>query len=468
MNRLRHWPLTLVAVFVVTRVFNLFAWQHPSASFVANDISYYGYHLYQLGLGATDSMVEYPMPALWILQAIYTLGGGWETWMPWFAGAMMILDATVAASLYRRTSPWASALWICFTGAMGAIVWFRFDLIPAALVAWGCAWAVSRPRLAGALVGIGAAVKLWPALLAVPMSAPSPLTGGGRRRLGGFLFAGLGLAAASLITSGWTRSASPVTWQSERGLQIESVPASPLMFLRTFTHDPSWPVALSQYNAMELTGPGVNFLLHVATALTLGSFVLTGWLAWRLARCFDDDRGGFRVALLLVILTVVLATIVANKTLSPQYITWLGGPVAALWLSTPPPWLKRHAKVLAVGLIAVAGLTQYTYPWGTYGIMGIPQGSGFETSFLLLRNTLLMLGLGYATWLSWRATITARHRPRLGKLTRAGRADADSSHRGDRGSATARCLQLTTWKISVPTLGSSTRCARHSTPTLIQ
>ncbi len=52
-----------------------------------------------------------------------------------------------------------------------------------------------------------------------------------------------------------------MTWQGERGLQIESVPATPLMFLRTFTDNPSWNIFLSPYNALELQGPYVVGLL---------------------------------------------------------------------------------------------------------------------------------------------------------------------------------------------------------------
>ena len=52
----------------------------------------------------------------------------------------------------------------------------------------------------------------------------------------------------------------------------------------------------------------------------------------------------------------------------------------------------------------VAVLTQYTYPWGTLGIMAIPNGSGFESSTLVARNVLLVLLAGFATGLAWRAT----------------------------------------------------------------
>lgn len=408
---LRTWlvPIGLIAVFLSSRLLILVALELPDVAFVANDISYYGYHLYHLEAGQTDVMREYPVPAVWILQAIYALGGGWETWAPWYRAVFILLDALVAITLYRRGNASGSLFWILFTGAQGAILWYRFDLIPAALVAWACLLATTFPRAAGAMVGVGAAVKLWPALLIGPMLAPDPLRdSGARRRLAGFVVAGFGLAAASLITSGWDRSASPISWQSDRGLQIESVPASPLMLLRTFTDNPSWHIELTPFNALEIvTGPGIGLLLSVSTLLTALSVALAVVLSYRLIRNLRSGDPRLPEAIVLAVLAIVLAMIVSNKTLSPQYISWLGGPVAALLVTRHSGWLHRHVQVLAISMIAVAALTQYTYPWGAYGIMAIPLGSGPETAVLLLRNASLVALLVYSVVLSLRASTPA-------------------------------------------------------------
>lgn len=411
----------LVALFLVTRVITYLMWQHPDAEFVQNDVSYYGAGLWRMLEQGEVTMTEYPMPAVWILQAIYTVGGGWQTWFGWFAGTMLVLDALVAMSLYRAGRIGGSLFWILFTAANGAIVWFRFDLIPAAFVAWACVWLTTRPRLAGAMVGLGAAVKLWPALLIFPLLAPRPVPGSAAlRRLLGFIVAGVGLGVISLIAVGWSRSASPLTWQSERGLQIESIPATPLMFLRTFTDNPNWPLGLSEFNAIELLAPtaqqpeigaGVAQLLIVSNVLTVGSFLLTAGLTWRLIRAYREEGPQLLEAMLLAVLAIILATIVANKTLSPQYILWLGGPVAALVLSVRSPWLRRPTRILAVGTVILAALTQYTYPWGTHGIMGMPNGSAFETSVLILRNLMVVAGTVWVSILTWKATRTQVRAP---------------------------------------------------------
>ncbi len=410
--------LLLILVFIAIRALNIWFWLQPAANFVANDISYYSYYTWCFDVGLTEGsaqcveaasglgiMAEYPLPAQWLLQGIYWLGGGFEQYFKWFAGLMLLLDAVVASSFFRRHDARGALVWILFTGACGPIMYFRFDLIPAALVAWACMLLVARPYLAGALVAAGAAVKLWPAMLVLPLLAPNPQRRGtGRARLVGFLVAGVALGMSSLIIGGWTRSISPLVWQSRRGLQMESVPATPLMFLRTFTDSDAWPVFLSEYNALELQGPGVGLLLQSSTVLMVGWALLTVVLSWRLLRRFHSQSPALHEAMLLVLLASVLATIVANKTLSPQYILWLAGPLAVLVMSRSSESLRMPLRLATAILVIVAGLTQYTYPWGTFGIMGMPGGAPLETSMLILRNLLLVGVTIQVILLAWRAT----------------------------------------------------------------
>jgi hypothetical protein len=174
------------------------------------------------------------------------------------------------------------------------------------------------------------------------------------------------------------------------------------MWLRTFTDNPSWPISLSDYNALEIEAgsPGVGLMLGVATALTAATVALTAWLSARLIRNLRRDDPLLQPAILFSVLAVVLATIVSNKTLSPQYILWLGGPMAALLLTGMPERLRRHLRVHAVALVIVGALTQLSYPWGAYGVMAIPLGSGPETAVLVLRNLALVVLTGHAVWLA--------------------------------------------------------------------
>lgn len=146
--------------------------------------------------------------------------------------------------------------------------------------------------------------------------------------------------------------------------------------------------------------PGVDAMLVVATVLTAATVALTAWLSVRLIRNLGSDDARLQPAVLFAMLAVVLAIVVSNKTLSPQYILWLGGPVAALLLAPMPPRLRRHVRVQAVALVLVGALTQLSYPWGAYGVMAIPLGSGPETAVLILRNLALVILTAHAVWLA--------------------------------------------------------------------
>lgn len=435
----------LAGLFLITRVINFYMAKHEAAAFIANDMSYYTAHVFQLVENGTDlrtTMLEYPLPAVWILEFCYHLGGGWSDgvahWAPFFSVFMLVLDALVAITLYRRGRAWPCLFWILFVATNGAIAWYRLDMIPAALVAWFAIFLVSRPSISGAALAIGAGVKLWPALLAFPMATPRLRRDSkALRRLISFLIVGVGLGLASLIAVGWHRSISPVTWQSERGLQIESVPATPLMFIRTFTDNPNFPMSLSDYNAIELlpstpeAQSWVDFLLLIAQILTVVSFLLTAWLTYRLVRAFNTEDERFVEALALVILALVLATIIVNKTLSTQYILWLGGPAAALLLHRRSESLRRHTHVIAVSLIIIGGLTQYIYPWGIYGIMGTPLGVGLPTAMLILRNVWLVALTCYVTWLAVKATAVSPERTDEVDEDDPDQDHADQDHPGD-------------------------------------
>lgn len=399
-------PIALAIVFIATRAFTLWSVTLDEVAFVANDVGYYGFYLNKLSLGESDIMLEYPVPAVWLLQLIYWAGGGQEAWVKTFVLVFLALDALVAVLLYRPSRPSGSLFWILFTGALGGVVLFRFDLIPAAMVAIACRYALRLPKIAGGAVGLGAAVKLWPALLIAPLLAPHPArSAAARSRLLGFLAIGFGLATASLITSGWARSASPLIWQAERGLQIESVPATVLMGLRAFSHLEWWHIELTEHNAVELiSGPGVSGLLTLSTALTAATVVVAGYLGWRMIRRLRREDHRLHEAMVLAILAIVVLMVVANKTLSPQYITWLGGPVAVLLVIRKSRWLRRPSVLLAAVLLAISALTQLVYPWGALGILAVPHGSGPETALLMLRNSLLILLSGYTLYLAHRAT----------------------------------------------------------------
>src|SRR5215218_3378976 len=332
-SRVRAWSdrfqsrRAVVLAWVVTRLLMLGLLAAPER-FIVGDVFYYHRKIAALtsvGLGKT--LNEYPTPVVWILSLPYgATGGGRTGYLIAFIIFMLALDAGFTWALWRAPR--------------------------------------RRPWITGALTGLGAALKLWPALLFPSFLAHRP----DRRAVTwGFLGVGLGLALLSLILGGWIRLVSPLTWQSGRGLQIESLWATPLMMARA-VRPGEWIVDYSKFHAYEIFGPGVSALLLFSNLATVAGLVVIIALYVR----------GFRnpqptpVAIGLVVLATVAIMTITNKTLSPQYLLWLGGPMAALLIlrgqatEQEKPTLRR----LAIQLLVLAALTQLVYPLLYNGLLG--------------------------------------------------------------------------------------------------
>ena len=397
-------PRAIVLVWLVTRtlVFLLLA---AAERYIAGDVFYYWRKLRQMSeVGLDQTLIEYPTPVVWILQLPYGTTGGFRTgYLIGFVVFMLLLDAAFTYALYRsagRRHDRSVDFWLLFAFLLGALAYLRFDMLPAVLAGGALLAARRRPWITGALTGLGAAVKLWPALLIPSFLAYKP----DRRPAGlAFVVVGFGLAGVSLVAGGMTRLFSPLTWQSDRGLQIEAVWSIPVMVARVVRPD-TWPVEMSRYQAYEIFGPGVELWVGVSNAATVVGLVA---LAVLFVRAFRAG-GGSPVAVAFLVLTTISVMIVTNKTLSPQYMLWLAGPGAALLL------LRHHAtpaersaiRHTAYALLALALLTHLVYPVLYPSLLG-QTGTvllGVATVVTAGRNLGLLLLTGYVASRAWRFT----------------------------------------------------------------
>ena len=373
--------------------------------YIAGDVFYYWRKLGQLSeAGLDQTLVEYPTPVVWILQLPYFATGGLRTgYLIGFVVFMVLLDAVFTYTLYRaagRRHDRSVDFWLLFVFLLGALVYLRFDMLPAVLAGGALLAARRRPWITGMLTGLGAAVKLWPALLIPPFLAYKP----DRRPAGvAFVVVGFGLAAVSLLAGGMRRLFSPLTWQSDRGLQIEAVWSVPLMVARTVRPD-TWGVEMSRYQAYEIFGPGVQLWVGVSNVATVVGLAA---LAVLFVRAFRAG-GGTPVAVAFLVLTTIAVTIVTNKTLSPQYLLWLAGPGAALVLlrRQAAPAERPAVRHTAYALLALALVTHLVYPVLYPSLLG---GNGtvmlaVATVVTATRNLGLLLFTGYLAGRAWRFT----------------------------------------------------------------
>ncbi|RCK71026.1 DUF2029 domain-containing protein [Desertihabitans brevis] len=387
------WLLTRLLVLAVWGLFERIA---------TGDVLYYHGKLAALGeAGVAGTLVEYPTPVVALMAVPWLAGAGTQAgFLVAFVAAMLALDAWLTRRLHRSGAPATALLfWLAFVPLLGPLALLRFDMVPAVLAGVALLWSTRRPATAGGLVAAGAAIKLWPALL-VPA-----LLGGDRRwrTLAGFAGTGVALALVSLVAGGWDRLVSPLTWQSDRGLQVESVWATVLMVLHG-TSPETYTVGYSRYQAFEVFGPQVGAWTTAANLSMVAGLAVMAVLFWRVWRSGRADR----LAAATVMAAVVALMIVTNKTLSPQYVLWLGGPVAVMLAEASGTGSRHRRPVLwfAGATLVLTALTHLVYPvmYGALVYDGPGPAQALALVVLALRNVGLLGLTVAAVVLAWRLT----------------------------------------------------------------
>src|SRR5690606_4358133 len=287
-------------------------------------------------------------------------------------------------------------LW--FAPALGPLLYARLDLVPAVLAGAAVLAALtgsrrSRKGMAGILAGLGCLAKLFPVIVLPALL----LRKGGRLALvAGFavtLAAGLGL---TYLAVGSERLTSPVTWQQDRGLQLEAVPALPLLVASTFRPG-TWWTDYSDHLAMEIFGPAVPTMMTVAmiaTGIAVGILAVLWFRGLRLP-------ASSRAAVAWLVVATVCLVLVTNKVFSPQYLIWLAAALAALGM------VAEDAEVWRVGrlFLLMCVLTQCFYPTLYRFLTALEPAM---VTVILLRDLLLLTVTAFAVRAVWERTRRSR------------------------------------------------------------
>jgi hypothetical protein len=275
---------------------------------------------------------------------------------------------------------------------LGGVILTRFDLLPAALVALAILLlAGGRLRAASVVVGIGVAVKLYPAVL-VPLLAVAAWRRSGRRELGIVLgLAALPVVAAYLpfLLVAPDGVVDSLGRQLGRPLQIESLGAGVLLAVHhVFGMELEWSSGSGSQNLTGTTADVVA-VLHgvaqvVAVALVCVSFARGPATTERLVRHAA---------------AAVVAFVALSKVLSPQFLVWLvllvplvGGARsrAALWAT-----------------VAACALTAVWFPALYWEL--VREFDPLASWLVLARGVALLVLLALLTWPAT-APATARSR----------------------------------------------------------
>jgi len=412
---MRTWPVLLGWLVTRGAVLVLLC---TDESGVLGDVRYYHESVAGLGDdGMAGTLVEYPVPAvalLWVPYLLLYLVDAAGLYVGLVPALAALTDLAFLAFLVRSRRwhrprhayagiPAAEWAWLLGVPALGATAYARFDLIPGILVGLAMLYLVHRPAVAAAFGALATGVKYWPAIVLPTIAAPRI---GRVRVLVSIAGVGVALALVSLALGGWDRLFSPFDYQGARGLQVESIAATPAM-LAWGNGAEGYATHYATYKAYEVTGPMVGALLQlttlatVAVALTLAALWLLAWLRIR-----EGERGVD--ALVWLGVASVGGFVVTSKVFSPQYVLWLIPAAAAglVVIRSEAAW-RRLAGWTAALLVATA-LTHLVFPRSYGAVITYDDDSAWVVLVLAVRN-LIVLGLfAWATVESGRLLLRRR------------------------------------------------------------
>lgn len=294
----------------------------------------------------------------------------------------------VAVALLGRARPHGRAavwFWLAFLLSLGPIWIGRLDGLLAPIILVSLLVAMRRPALAMALATVGAWIKIAPGAVALALAATASDAKGLLRNV---VLPGIAVCAVVVgiaVAGGAQNNVLDVFGeQGDRQLQVEAVAATPFTVARLW--DPSIQVEYDDViytyevlgSAADATAQALDVALPVAA-------VLLALLVWWAARRRPDLVGD---VLLLGAAAELLALIVFNKVGSPQFIAWIGPPLAAaIALGSRSQGTRRTWFVPALGTLLVARLTMEIYPIRYGEFLG---GWPLATSIGAVRNALLV------------------------------------------------------------------------------
>ncbi|MFK0107681.1 glycosyltransferase 87 family protein [Streptomyces sp. NPDC091217] len=267
-------------------------------------------------------------------------------------------------------------VWVLGVPLLGPTVYARYDLMVTAVAVAALLAGARHPKVMGALVGFGAMVKVWPALL---------LVGAVRRRawVSAAVTAG---AVGGLFAVAMPGAFSFLTFQRDRGTEVESLGALVFHIARHY----GWHgQVLLNYGSIEFLGPDVKAVSTAALLLTVLAF---GWLLlWRLSAVRFRNH-----TLADAAFTAVLMFTVTSRVISPQYMVWLVG-LAAVCLC----FRAGRMTVPAVLVVLASFVTVLEFP---AGFAHVVVSDWYGVTLLLLRNGLLVAATVTAARALWRST----------------------------------------------------------------
>ncbi|MFI9326289.1 glycosyltransferase 87 family protein [Kitasatospora sp. NPDC052868] len=354
---------------------------------VTADVSviYHGwYGVLQTGTFPLDDVTwQYPPGAALIILLPGLLPWSYivSFWVLCGVADVVAMALLVRTGLRRGRALTGAWVWVAGVPLLGPMIYNRYDIIVTAIAVAGLIALVRRPALGGLLLGVGGIIKIWPLLGLI--GTPS----GRRTRRAWTSAAATAASIGFLLAAGMNGAFEFLTFQKDRGIEVESVGALPLHFARMAG---AWDgKVMMNYGSVEMLGPWVTVITKVMMAGTLLGF---GWLLlWRFTAKRRNAATMYDAGL-----TALLIFTVTSRVISPQYLVWLVG-VAAVCLTVR----GTSQRPVAVLVLIATPLTTAEFPLMFSQVYNSQAGG---VTVLGLRNGLLLAATVLSCVRLWRST----------------------------------------------------------------
>ncbi|NWJ47317.1 MAG: DUF2029 domain-containing protein [Chloroflexi bacterium] len=285
-------------------------------------------------------------------------------------------------NLLRKVYPSLKINWRIFYFGFSSLliclyIFRRFDIAATFLVALALymLYIWQKPGWGGAILGLAAAAKLYPAVL-LPVMLIYFWRGKGDREFAlrtcvGFVMAG-SITTLPFVLSGFPGILEFLKYHSERGVQIESLFASIIWLGSEFGLTNA--VSSVDHGSVNFASPWGSTLASLSTLLTVGGLLAFYGYLWWITR-----SGGRKLRSDWVFQASTIAVfwfIILNKVLSPQYLIWLL-PFVVFW---------RGSQALVY--FAALSLSFIAFPFMVLGVVALDWQAMLV---ILIRNVLLLI-----------------------------------------------------------------------------